>query len=76
MEKNIVENQRPNMNTELIVSLIMIIVTILGSTIPLHLHTSSQIDAIHQEMKDFHTKLAMQDQEFKTRLCAIEKERK
>jgi len=35
-----------------------------------------QIYAIQLEMKDFHTKLTLQDQEFKTRLCAIEEKRK
>ena len=34
------------------------------------------IDAIQTEMKDFHIKLALQDQEFKMRLCAIEEGRK
>ncbi len=28
------------------------------------------------DMKDFHTKLALQDQEFKTRLCDIEEKNK
>jgi hypothetical protein len=28
--------------------------------------------AIQEEMKEFHTKLALQDQEFKMRLCSIE----
>jgi hypothetical protein len=48
-------------NLELIISLVIVMVTILGSTIPLHLSTAAQIDAIHQEIKDFHG-----------RLCAIE----
>jgi hypothetical protein len=34
------------------------------------------IIAIKDEMKDFHTKLALQDQEFKNRLCKIEEERR
>lgn len=32
--------------------------------------------SIDQEIKDFHTKLALQDKEFKMRLCAIEERRK
>lgn len=52
-------------NLELMISLVIVMVTVLGSTIPLHLHTSSQIDAIQQEMKDFHG-----------RLCAIEERNK
>jgi len=36
----------------------------------------AKIDAMQTEMKDFHTKLALQDLEFKTRLCKIEEARK
>ncbi len=50
---------------ELIISLVIVMVTILGSTIPLYLHTSAQIEAIHQEIKDFHG-----------RLCCIEERNK
>lgn len=49
------------MNFELIISLIIVMVTVIGSTIPLYIHSSAQIAAIHEEMKDFHG-----------RLCAIE----
>lgn len=38
-------------------------------------HMDSKVDAIQAEMKDFHTKLATQDLEFKMRLCAIEEKR-
>jgi len=38
-------------------------------------HMDNQVQAIKDEMKDFHTKLALQDQEFKTRLCEIERTR-
>lgn len=34
--------------------------------------TNQILKAIQDEMKDFHVKLALQDQEFKMRLCAIE----
>jgi hypothetical protein len=44
-------------NLELIISLTIVMVTVIGSTIPLYLHTSSQIEAIHEEMKDFHGRL-------------------
>jgi len=37
------------------------VATILGVVVPLHLQTVTRLDAIHQEMKDFHG-----------RLCAIE----
>lgn len=35
----------------------------------------ASIKAIQEEMKDFHLKLALQDQEFKNRLCKIEEAR-
>jgi len=34
--------------------------------------TRALIEAIREDMKDFHCRLALQDQEFKMRLCAIE----
>ena len=58
-----------------LVELMVVLVTILGSTIPLYMHMDTKIDriegaireevrAIHEEMKDFHG-----------RLCAIEERR-
>jgi len=77
-----------------LIEMIVVLMTILGSTIPLYMHTDSKLEtslqnmredakimhaetrehvrAIQEEMKDFHTKLALQDQEFKMRLCSIE----
>jgi hypothetical protein len=49
--------QQKPVNIELIVSLIIVMATILGSTIPLYIHTSSQIQAIHDEIRDFHERL-------------------
>lgn len=37
--------------------------------------TTAFHEAIRQDMKDFHTKLAVQDMEFKMRLSAIEERR-
>lgn len=34
------------------------------------------ISAIKDDMKDFHARLALQDQEFKMRLCVIEEKNK
>lgn len=59
------DKEKNRINLELIISLVIVMVTVIGSTVPLYLHTSSQIDAIHQEMKDFHG-----------RLCAIEERNK
>jgi hypothetical protein len=38
--------------------------------------TNQIVKAIQEEIKDFHLKLALQDQEFKMRFCAIEERNK
>ncbi len=37
-----------------------------------HKETKEIVEAIRKDMNDFHTRLALQDLEFKQRLCAIE----
>jgi len=58
MEKN-------NIQWQPLVELVVVLMTILGSTIPLYLHTDSKLESalkgIQEEMKDFHG-----------RLCSIE----
>lgn len=62
-----------------IIELSLVLVTILGSTIPLYVHMDNrsheQITAIHQtlegirqDMRDFHGRLERQDAEFKAHL--------
>lgn len=48
-----------------LIEIIVVMMAILGSTIPLYLNNSAKIDAIHEEIKDFHG-----------RLCAIEERNK
>ena len=52
-----------------LVELIVVLLTILGSTIPLYLHTDNKLEAaiqgIREDMRDFHG-----------RLCAIEERNK
>jgi len=62
------DNQKNNIQWQPIIELSIVLFTILGSTIPLYLHTDAKIDAIHhtvdairEDMRDFHG-----------RLCAIE----
>ena len=67
------ENEKQNqIQWQPIIELSIVLFTILGSTIPLYLHTDSKIDSIHQtveairqDIKDFHG-----------RLCAIEERNK
>jgi Na+/H+-translocating membrane pyrophosphatase len=60
--------ERKYENWQHIIELLIVLATILGSTIPLYLHTDSKItamqqatlntiEAIRQDMKDFHGKL-------------------
>jgi hypothetical protein len=51
---------------------LIIMLTFFGVSISLHNGIRDELRGIQDEMKDFHTKLALQDQEFKMRLCAIE----
>jgi hypothetical protein len=39
-------------------------------------HTDDFIKAIQEDMKDFHTRLSLQNQEFKMRMCTIEERNK
>ena len=55
---------------------LIIMLTFFGVSISLHNGIREELRGIQTEMKDFHTKLALQDQEFKSRLCAIEERNK
>ena len=55
---------------------LIIMLTFFGVSISLHNGIREELRGIQTEMKDFHTKLALQDQEFKMRLCAIEESKK
>ncbi len=50
-----------NIQWQPIIEMIIVLMTILGSTIPLYLHTDSKmetcIEAIRQDMRDFHGRL-------------------
>lgn len=70
MEKK--NEYRTQFNLELIISLVLVMVTTLGSTIPLYIYTSrqthDQISAIHKEISAIHKEMT----DFHGRLCAIE----
>lgn len=44
-------------NLENLISLIIVMATVIGTTVPLYLHTDSKIDAIQKEISDFHRRL-------------------
>lgn len=62
---NEVRQEKQRFNLELIVSLVIVMATVIGTTVPLYIQSTHQISAIQQEMKDFHG-----------RLCAIEERNK
>lgn len=64
------------MNLELIASLAIIMVTTLGSTIPLYLHTSSQMQSFHKEIREDIHAIYEEMKDFHGRLCAIEERNK
>lgn len=64
------ENRRVNL--ELIISLVIVMATILGTTIPMYIHTSSQIEAIRSESIQFHKDIYDEMRDFHGRLISIE----
>lgn len=63
------KKEKQNIQWQPIVEMIIVLMTILGSTIPLYIHTDSKLEAalqgIREDMRDFHG-----------RLCAIEERNK
>ncbi|MEK6881239.1 MAG: hypothetical protein AABY22_16580 [Nanoarchaeota archaeon] len=55
-----------------LVELIVVMMTILGSTIPLYIHTDSKIDAMRADAKEFSRAVLEEMKDFHGRLCAIE----
>jgi hypothetical protein len=55
---------------------LVIMLTFFGVSVSLHLSTREDIRAMQQDSKDFHIKLALQDLEFKNRICSIEERNK
>lgn len=55
---------------------LLVFLSFMGAVIALHIHgntqTNKRIDAIQQEMKDFHSKYMEETKSFHARLCEIE----
>jgi hypothetical protein len=75
------------MHLDLVIAIVGSAIAIVGVVLALFLWNRSEANsdrrdivnlvlAIQEEMKDFHIQLALQDQDFKSRLCAIEQNRK
>lgn len=61
MEKE--NTEKNSIQWQPLIEMIIVLVTILGSTIPLYLHTDNKLtmalEAIRQENKDFHSRLCV-----------------
>lgn len=57
MSKKYHANIQPRANWEMVISLVLIMLTTLGTTIPLYLQSTHQIEAIQAEIRDFHGRL-------------------
>ena len=82
------EEEKPRkVNLEMIISLVLIMVTTLGTTIPLYIHsnqmTETKLDAIRQDInaarqdtKDFREMWAQETRDFHGRLIVLEERTK
>lgn len=65
---------------EPIVSAGAVVVTILGVVVPLFIHldnrTEATIEAIRQDIREFHSEFRQETKDFHGRLCIIEERRK
>lgn len=59
-----------------IIELSIVLFTILGSTIPLYLHTDSKIESMHQMVHESIEGIRQDMRDFHGRLCAIEERNK
>ncbi len=55
-----------------LIEIIVVMMTILGSTIPLYIHTDTKMQTMHIEMRGFHKDILDEMKDFHGRLCAIE----
>ena len=66
------ERIKEKFNIELIVSLIIVMATVIGSTVPLYIHSTNQIDALRQSTENHLIAIQEEMKDFHGRLCAIE----
>ena len=58
------------------IEMLIVLVTVLGSTIPLYMHTDTKIDAMHEAMEYNLIAIREEMKDFHGRLCAIEERNK
>jgi len=69
-------NNEKQIQWQPIIELSIVLFTILGSTIPLYLHTDSKIAALHQTMHQTIEGIREDMRDFHGRLCAIQERNK
>ena len=67
---------RMEVNYEMIISLVIVMATIVGTTVPLYIHSSSQITALHQAVTAQISAIHQKMKDFHGRMCAIEENKK
>ncbi len=87
MKKNHNNNwaEKNNIQWTPIIELVILLVTTLGTTIPLYIHTDAKlasyqektqvlVESIREDMRDFHGRLERQDAEFKGKMALQDQE--
>lgn len=64
--------EKTKFNIENLVALVIIMVTIIGSTVPLYIHSSSQLENFRQSSQAILQGIQDEMRDFHGRLCAIE----
>lgn len=70
------EEKRAAIQWQPIVELIVVLMTILGSTIPLYMHTDSKLEEHRRATNDLISAIKDDMRDFHGRLCAIEERNK
>lgn len=70
--ENTEKKQEKKFNIELIISLIIVMATILGTTIPMYIHTDTKTSEFHKDMYELRKDMADEMKDFHARLIAIE----
>lgn len=66
------EKTRERFNWELMVSVLLIVGSIVGTTVPLYIHSSNQMESMRQSTESILREGQQEMKDFHARLCVIE----
>lgn len=75
-KENFYHEQKSNIQWQPIIELAIVLFTILGSTIPLYLHTDAKLDSFQTRNQEILEGIRQDMRDFHGRLCAIEERNK